>query len=98
MIELALAGIAVTATVGLMIERAKIKSLRNENMALKKRITTVKQQAKRENEESEARLNKTIGQLQMAIFNRDELIGELRARIKSKDVIIKQKWTEARGE
>lgn len=98
MIELALSGIAVTSMVGLLIEHSKRKKLIAENTALKKRITAVKQQTRRESEENEARLNKTIGQLQMAVFHRDELIGELRMRLKAKDTIIHQKWESARGE
>lgn len=98
MIELALSGIAVTSMIGLLIERTKRKNLIAENTALKKHITAVKQQTRREAEENEARLNKTIGQLQMAVFHRDELIGELRMRLKAKDTIIRQKWESARGE
>lgn len=97
MIELALTGIAITSTLGMLIERTKRKKLIAENTALKKHITVVKQQTRREAEENEARLNKTIGQLHMAVFHRDELIGELRAQVKAKDTIIRQKWESARG-
>lgn len=98
MIEIALSGIAIASTISLLIERAKYKNAIAENSALKKRVVTVKQQARWESEESEARLNKTIGQLQMTVFQRDELIAELRARLKSKDALIRQKWSDARGE
>lgn len=98
MIELALSGIAIASTLGLVIEHSKRKKLIAENSALKKRVTTVKHQARWEAEENEARLNKTIGQLQMTVFQRDELIADLRMRLKSKDALIRQKWTDARGE
>lgn len=97
MIELALSGVAIASTLGLMIEHSKRKSAVAEINALKKRVVTVKQQARWEAEEAEARLNKTIGQLQMTVFQRDELIAELRMRLKGKDALIRQKWTDARG-
>lgn len=98
MIELALTGIAVAAIAALAVDQTQMKKLRAENAQLKNRLAVAKQLNQRKADDMEAQLNKTIGQLQMAVFQRDELICDMRQRLKRANALLHQKWAESRGE
>lgn len=98
MIEISLAAISVTFGISLLVGNAKCRQLKEENQQLRKRLLAAQRKHRSELEETESRLNTTIGQLQMALFQRNEQISDLRARLKNKDALIRQKWTDARSE
>lgn len=97
MIELASITISAAFGIALLIEGVKRRQLEEENRQLQKRLLAVRRKHRAELELTESSLNNTIGQLQMALFQRDEQISDLRAKIKSKNQLIKQRWADARG-
>lgn len=94
MIEIVLAGCAVSLGVGLAVGKANNAALARKNAKLKKAL--LKQE--RDNTAARDGIMQSVGELQAQIFYKDEEINQLRIALHRKEQMLQQKWKGAKEE
>lgn len=94
MIEIVLAGCAVSLGLGLAVEKANNAALVKRNAKLKKAL--LKQE--RDNTAARDGIMQSVGELQFQIFCKNEEIDQLRAALHRKEQLLRQRWRGAKGD